>query len=284
MTRPAEPSGRTSRPAWVDEQIGIVSRTGWAAWPTLLRYGAPLLSLFGRIRVTREFDPRLLDGPLLLAANHIGNFDTFLVAVACRRIGITPQFLVTRGIMSAPVIGPFLNRAGHIRVDRGSPDAAFALPVTEAALRHGGHVMVYPEGRIGLDPELWPERGRTGLARLALRTGVPVLPVSQWGAHEVTAYDDWAAMLRTTTRSIWRQPRLAVHFGVPVPLDDLEPDRLGDANRAATRIIAAVTEGLQPLRAHEPGLPRFVDPTRPVVADGTAAFPGGRIPPGLLPS
>lgn len=270
-----------SRPAWVDEQIGIVTGADWPVWPMLLRYGAPLLSLLGRVRVTSDLDPRLLGGPLLVAANHIGNFDTFLIAMACRRVGVIPKFLAARGIMTAPVIGQFLSRAGHIRVDRGSPDAAFAFEVTEAALRHGGHVVLYPEGRISLDPELWPERGRTGLARLALRTRVPVIPVSQWGAHEVTAYDGRTAMLRTTVSALWRQPRLAVHFGVPVLLDDLEPGRRGDANRAATRIIAAITDGLSPLRAHEPGPPRFDDPTRPTIAAGTAAFPGGRVPPAL---
>ncbi len=267
-----------TRPAWVDEQIAVVSGPDWPVWPALLRYGAPLLSLFGRVRVTSDIDPRLLDGPLLVAVNHIGNFDTFVVALACRRVGMVPKFLVTRGIMATPVIGNFLNRSGHIRVDRGSPDAAYAMAVTEAALRHSRHVVVYPEGRVSLDPGLWPERGRTGLARLALQTRIPVVPVSQWGAHEVTSYEGNAAMLRTTASAIWRQPRLGVHFGIPVSLDDLQLGRLGDANRAATRIMAAITEGLSPLRASEPRLPRYHDRTRPVIAAGTAAFPGGRVP------
>lgn len=268
-----------TRPEWVDEQIGVVSAPDWPVWPALLRYAAPLLSLFGRVRVTGGVDRRLLPGPILVAANHIGNFDTIVVAVACRRVGMVPKFLAARGLMTAPLVGPLLTRSGHIRVDRGSPDAPFALDITEAALLQDGHVVVYPEGRISLDPELWPERGRSGLARLALRTGVPVIPVSQWGAHEVTAYDDVGAMLRTTATAVWRQPRLAVHFGSPVPLDDLRSGRIGDANRAATRIMAAITTGLGPLRAHDLGPPRFADPTRPVVAGGTAAFPGGRVPP-----
>ena len=49
-------------------------------------------------------------------------------------------------------------------------------------------VLVYPEGRIGLDPGMWPERGKTGTARLALASGAPVVPVAQWGAHEVLPY------------------------------------------------------------------------------------------------
>ncbi|MDQ3455072.1 MAG: 1-acyl-sn-glycerol-3-phosphate acyltransferase, partial [Actinomycetota bacterium] len=169
-----------TRPDWVDAEISAVSGPDWPLWPALLRYGAPLISLFGRVRVSTDFDPALRRGPLLVAANHIGNFDTVLVAVACRRVGVVPKFLVARGIMVAPLIGPAMTRAGQIRVDRGRPDARFAMDVTEAALRHDGHVVAYPEGRISLDPELWPERGRTGLARLALRTRAPVIPVSQW--------------------------------------------------------------------------------------------------------
>lgn len=91
----------------------------------------------------------------------------------------------------------------------------------------------------------------------------------------MTAHDDNVAMARSTLGSVWRPPRLAVHFGAPVPLDDLAPERRGDAHRAARRI----TVGLVPLRAHDPGLPHFRDPTRPVVPGGTAAFPGGRVPP-----
>lgn len=273
-----------NRPAWVEHEIGVVSGRDWQAWPQLLRYGAPLLSLFGRVQVTGELDPQLLARPLLVAANHIGNVDCFFLATACRRVGIVPKFVITRGIMAAPVVGPLLTRAGHVSVHRDSPEARFAMDTTAAALAHDGHVVVYPEGRISLDPQFWPERGRTGLARLALRTGVPVLPVSQWGAHEVTAYDGRSAMLRTTGSSVWRQPRVAVHFGVPVPLSDLSLERYGDARRAARRIDAAITHGLRPLRRHEPALPRHVDATRPIVPGGTAAFPGGQVPPDLLPA
>ncbi len=276
--------GPVSRPAWVDREISVVSGPDWQPWPQLLRYGAPLLSLFGRVRVTGQVDPRLLAGPLLIAANHIGNVDCLFLAMACRRVGIVPKFVITRGIMAAPVVGPLLTRAGHISVHRDSPEARFAMEVTTAALDHDGHVVVYPEGRISLDPQLWPERGRTGLARLALRTGIPVLPVSQWGAQEVTAYDGRSAMLRTTGTSVWRQPRVAVHFGVPVALSDLSVGRYGDAHRAARRIDAAITVGLRPLRRHEPGLPRYVDPSRRIVPGGTAAFPGGQVPPELLPA
>ena len=71
---------------------------------------------------------------------------------------------------------------------------------------------------------------------------------------------------------------LRVHLGPPVDFEDLQPGRVGDANRARTRIDAALTRGLAPLRDGEP-TDRIAhrDPTRP--ATGTAAFPGGIVPP-----
>jgi hypothetical protein len=114
------------------------------------------------------------------------------------------------------------------------------------------------------------------MARLALGIGVPVLPVSQWGAHEVLQYaNDWGK-LRTAVRAVLTRPRLRVHVGPPVDFSDLRPGRVGDANRARYRIAAAITRGLVPLRSEERDRPRFVDPSRPTTA--VAAYPGGVVP------
>jgi hypothetical protein len=114
------------------------------------------------------------------------------------------------------------------------------------------------------------------MARLALGVGVPVIPVSQWGAHEVLQYgNDWGK-LRTFLGAIVRRPALRVHVGPPVRLDDLQLGRVGDANRARMRIAAAITRGLVPLRPGEEAAPRFTDPTRPTTS--VAAFPGGIVP------
>jgi len=226
--------------------------------------------------VTGSVPEELRDGPLLLAVNHIGDFDPFVIAVALHEAGVVPRMMATGGIFDAPVVGPLLERTGGIRVERGTEIARHAVRVTEVALVHGGHVVAYPEGRIGLTPDGWPERGRTGMARLALGLGVPVLPVSQWGAHEVLQYaNDWGK-LRTAVRAVVRRPALRVHGGPPVDFTDLRLGRVGDANRARYRIAAAITRGLVPLRADEPGRPRFVDRTRPTTA--VAAYPGGVLP------
>jgi 1-acyl-sn-glycerol-3-phosphate acyltransferase len=256
--------------------MAIAAAPPWWFWSFLLRNFSWLVSLFGRVEVTGSIPPDLRNGPLLLAANHIGDFDPFVIAVALHRIGVVPRIMATGGIISAPVAGPLLERTGAIRVERGTELARHAVRVTEVALVSGGHVVAYPEGRVGLTADGWPERGRTGMARLALGLGVPVVPVSQWGAHEVLQYgNDWGK-LRTALRALVRRPALRVHVGPPVRLDDLRMGRVGDANRARYRIAAAITRGLVPLRAGEEHRPRFVDPTRPTTA--VAAFPGGVVP------
>jgi hypothetical protein len=77
-------------------------------------------------------------------------------------------------------------------------------------------------------------------------------------------------------RAVARRPRLKVHIGPPVTLDDLRMGRVGDANRARYRIAAAITRGLVPLRAGEENRPHYVDRTRPTTA--VAAYPGGVVP------
>ncbi|UOY02536.1 lysophospholipid acyltransferase family protein [Blastococcus sp. PRF04-17] len=236
-------------PEWFAREMAIAAAPPWWFWRFMLRRFSWLVSIFGRVEVTGAVPPELCKGPLLFAANHIGDFDPFVIAVALHKVGVVPRIMATGGIISAPVAGPLLERTGAIRVERGTELARHAVRVTEVALVNNGHVVAYPEGRVGLAPDGWPERGRTGMARMALGMGVPVIPVSQWGAHEVLQYgNDWGK-LRTLLRAVVRRPRLQVHVGPPVKLDDLRMGRVGDANRARYRIAAAITRGLVPLRA-----------------------------------
>jgi len=267
---------RPEDPEWFAREMAIAVAPPWWFWRFMLRRFSWLVSLVGRVEVTGSLPDELRNGPLLFAANHIGDFDPFVVAVALHRLGVFPRIMATGGIHAAPVAGPLLERTGSIRVERGTEVARQAVRVTEVALVHGGHVVAYPEGRVGLTADGWPERGRTGMARLALGLGVPVIPVSQWGAHEVLQYgNDWGK-LRTVVRAAIRRPALRVHVGPPVQLDDLKMGRVGDANRARYRITAAITRGLVPLRAVQLDRPAFVDPTRPTTA--VAAYPGGVVP------
>ncbi|RKT56924.1 lysophospholipid acyltransferase family protein [Saccharothrix australiensis] len=241
-------------------------------WRVLTAVDRGFVGLSGRLRVTGDIPAHLKGRPLLLASNHIGNLDPFVLIAACRTIGVAPRFLLAGGLLDAPIMGPALKASGHLRVDRAAADVGEAYHRTVEALRRGGDpIALYPEGRISLDPGLWPERGKTGAARLALSGGVPVIPVSQWGAHEavywgntrVAGWADFKPYLTSYLRGLRRRPTFRVHFGAPVDLSDLRDGRAGDARRAHERIMRAITAGLAPLRADEPDRPRFHDPTRP---------------------
>lgn len=223
-----------------------------------------LTGLFGRLRVTGDVPDELRRGPLILAANHIGNFDPIALTAACWVRRIHPRIMATGGLFRAPVIGPAFRAAGHIRVDRRTATAADAVNVAQQAIAVGSVVLGYPEGKISLDPGGWPERGKTGLARLALAAAVPVVPVSQWGAHEVLPWGFPKGALGALGRTMIRRPVIRVHFGQPIDLSDLDPGRPGAAQRGTDRIMAAITAGLRELRRREPRLPRYVDPGRPI--------------------
>ncbi|KKK07715.1 1-acyl-sn-glycerol-3-phosphate acyltransferase [Micromonospora sp. HK10] len=233
----------------------------WRAAQALAR---AVVGLLGRLEVTGEVPDALRRGPLILAANHISPFDPVVLAAACRARRVAPRIMATGGLFRAPVVGPLMRRAGHIRVDRGTDAVHRSLPAAAAAVSAGSVVLVYPEGRIGLDPGMWPERGKTGTARLALACGAAVVPVAQWGSHEVLPYRTPKGMLPALARAVLRRPVIRVHFGAPVPLQDLHPDTPGAARRATDRIIDALTDSLAPLRPDEPDRPRHVDPGRPV--------------------
>ncbi|WP_229679878.1 lysophospholipid acyltransferase family protein [Saccharopolyspora thermophila] len=237
-----------------------------------MRVDQAVIALTGRLEVTGDVPDELRGRPLVLAANHIGNIDALVLIAACRKLRLAPRFLATGGLFDTPVLGHVLRACGHVRVDRGKSNAGEALGRAVDALAGARHpVLMYPEGRITLEPEMWPERGKTGVARIALAARAAVVPISQWGAHEAMCYgmvrvesarDLWI-LLSSWLRALLRRPVLKVHFGAPVDLSDLSADRVGDAARARDRIMRAITAGLTPLRAGEPDAPRHQDPTRP---------------------
>ncbi|MFB6397159.1 lysophospholipid acyltransferase family protein [Polymorphospora lycopeni] len=243
------------------------SPTTWRAprlWLFFQFMARVVVGLLARLKVTGDVPDGLRHGPLILAANHISPFDPIALTAACRVRRIAPRIMATGGLFRAPVVGAAMRHCGHIRVDRRTENVGQALHSAAEAVAGGSVVMVYPEGRIGLDPGMWPERGKTGTARLAFASGATVVPVAQWGAHEVLPYGAPKGMFGGIARALMRRPVIRVHFGPPVDLADLDPAVPGAALRATDRIIDALTDTLVPLRPDEPDRPRHVDPARPV--------------------
>jgi 1-acyl-sn-glycerol-3-phosphate acyltransferase len=145
------------------------------------------------------FDKIPATGPVIFAANHMSEFDPFVVADFVYEAGRWPQYLAKSSLFKLPVVGSLLGVLKQIPVDRGTVDAAKALDAAVAALGRGEVVIIYPEGTTPKTGDLWPQRGKTGIARLFLATGAPVIPIATWGAQQV--FDPRTRKLRLRPRT-----------------------------------------------------------------------------------
>ncbi|MGK5445711.1 lysophospholipid acyltransferase family protein [Micromonospora sp. URMC 105] len=125
------------------------------------------------------------DGGIIIVPNHISHADPLVSAHFIYEAGRWPQYLGKASVFRVPVIGWILHRCRQIPVERGTADAVKSLDKLIAALDAGGAVVIYPEGTITREPELWPMKGKTGAARLALATGAPVIPMAMWGPEKL---------------------------------------------------------------------------------------------------
>ena len=202
----------------------------------------------------QEHIPR--EGGVIIAPNHLSYADWAAIALFAYQAGRYPAFLIKSPVFDVKLIGPFLRAVGQLPVNRGQIDAALVLKDAERSLRAGECLIVYPEGTATRDPALWPMVARTGVARLALVTGAPVIPVAQWGPQLVLApYTKRPHFFPIKTMHVWAGP--------PVDLDDVR-DRPVDAvllHEVTERIMAAVTTLLEEIRGEQAPPERF-DPKR----------------------
>jgi 1-acyl-sn-glycerol-3-phosphate acyltransferase len=122
-------------------------------------------------------------GAVILASNHVSYLDPLVLAYVATKRGRRTRFLAKDELFAKKGLGSVLRGLRQIPVSRGTSSAAGSLLLAEDALRGGECVAVFPEGTISLDLE--PMAGKTGTARLAAATGVPVVPVGLWGLHRV---------------------------------------------------------------------------------------------------
>lgn len=184
-------------------------QANFSTWLCILVF-YPLTRLLARRRFEGlEHIPET--GPVLVACNHISYLDPVYSAVFVHRRGRIPRFLAKAGLWRRPVLRGVLTRTGQIPVQRERAGTGDSLRAAEQALGAGKVVMIYPEGTITRDPDHWPMVARTGVARLALHSEVPVVPVAHWGTHRV--YDHYGRRFRPLPRA-----EVVVRAGPPVDL------------------------------------------------------------------
>ena len=171
-----------------------------------------------RRRGRRTAIARLPAGAVIIISNHASYADGVLLALTCRRMGRSIRLLATSGVFRAPVLGTMARRLGFIQVERGETSAADALEVAADALRAGEAVGIFPEGRTTRDPNLWPERSKTGAVRLALETGVPIVPIAMVGTHRVMPKK---RPLVALVKNLILRPNVLVEVGDPIDVKTL---------------------------------------------------------------
>ncbi|MEI8261232.1 MAG: lysophospholipid acyltransferase family protein [Actinomycetes bacterium] len=192
-------------------------------------------------------------GGIIVAANHISYVDPMVVSYLLWECDRPPRFLAKEGIMRIPVIGAIVRNAGQIPVYRESTEAVHAIRDALTALDKGECVVVYPEGTVTRDPDLWPMKGKTGAVRLALASGRPLYPVAQWGPQEVMR--PYVKEFRLLPRKLMR-----ISVGDPVDLTDLvgRPLTTETLTIGTNRLMDAITALESEIRGEPAPARRFV--------------------------
>ncbi len=212
-------------------------------WP-LAAIVVPLLSLLFKLEIEDgEKLPR--DGAYVLAPNHMSEIDPLVVALAVWRLGRAPRFMAKESLFRVPVLGWVLRVTGMVPVARATSAAAAraTLEASETLVRHGRGVIVYPEGSLTREPDLWPMRGKTGAVRLALAGGIPVIPMAHWGSQQV--------LPRYGKLKLWPlRRRVRVIVGDPVDLSAYADKATSQSAlvEATDAVMADVSELLSQLR------------------------------------
>jgi 1-acyl-sn-glycerol-3-phosphate acyltransferase len=185
---------------------------------------------------------------IVVAMNHLSWFDPLVAAHFVNDNGRPVRFMAKAEIFKIPVLGSILKNAGQIPVQRGNSDAAAgSLRDAIAAIKSGECIVIYPEGTLTRDPNLWPMTAKTGAARIALMTGAPVIPAAQWGPQVVLSpYSKRVSLFPRKTMHVWAGPA--------VDLDDLrsQPVTAATLREATERIMLAITKILAEQRGEVP--------------------------------
>ncbi|MEU1279594.1 lysophospholipid acyltransferase family protein [Streptomyces sp. NPDC005805] len=206
----------------------------------------PLLLLFKRDWRGMENIPA--EGGFITAINHNSYLDMFSYGHFQYNSGRMPRFLAKAVLFKTPGVGLLLRGTGQIPVFRESSNAVGAFRAAVDAVEHGECVAFYPEGTLTRDPGMWPMTAKTGVARAALQTKAPVIPVAQWGAN--LAMPPYAKEKKVR---LFPRKTLQVQAGPPVDLSHYygqEPTP--EVLKAATEeIMAAITRQLEEIRGEK---------------------------------
>ncbi len=234
----------------VGKPLGI---TNW------FKFGAnlvrPILNLVGR-REWRGVENIPKIGAAIAVCNHISYVDPLVFTHFLYDNGRAPRYLGKASLFKLPIIGRVLSGAGQIPVERETSGASNSLVHAIAFLKSGHLLGVYPEGTLTRDENYWPMKAKTGIARLAILTQVPVIPCAQWGAQKLLpAY--------SKKLKLFPRAKFQVVAGPPLEFSKWEGRAEDPAalEEATAYVMSAVTRLLEQLRGESAPLEIF-DPKK----------------------
>ena len=219
---------------------------GVTSW---FRFGAilvrPLLNLIAK-RDWRGAENLPKNGAAIAVCNHISYVDPLLFTHFLYDSGRAPRYLGKASLFKLPIIGRVLLGAGQIPVERETSVASDALQHAIAFLKAGHLLGVYPEGTLTRDVNYWPMKAKTGIARLAILTQVPVIPCAQWGAQKILpAYSKKPKLFPRT--------KVIVKAGTPLDFSKWygKAEDPVAVEEATAHVMSAITKLLEEIRGEK---------------------------------
>jgi 1-acyl-sn-glycerol-3-phosphate acyltransferase len=200
------------------------------------RVWARSLLLVSGVRVKIEgLDKIAPGGSYVFVSNHLSYMDT---PVVLANIPVQFRFLAKSGLFQIPLLGTHLARAGHIPVPRDNARAAVKTMTTAAQIirERGISLLIFPEGGRSHDGRL--DEFKEGAAYIAIRAGVPLVPIALKGTREILPYGSGHV----------RAGSVIMRIGEPVPTAEAQ---LRDREQITAKLrerIASLLEG-QPIHA-----------------------------------
>jgi len=164
-------------------------------------------------------------GGAVIASNHVSYLDFTFVGLAAYKRRRLVRFMAKKSVFANRVSGPWMRGMHHIPVDREAGADAFTEAV--AALQDGELVGIFPEATISRSWDL--KKFKTGVSRLAIQAGVPIVPMVVWGGHRVYTVD--------RRYSLRRGKAISILIGAP-----LEPAEGAKAGRVMLDLHARMSE------------------------------------------
>jgi 1-acyl-sn-glycerol-3-phosphate acyltransferase len=201
----------------------------------------PFMEFVGRYRL-HGTENLPATGAVVVSPNHYSDIDPLVVGYSMYKLKRMPRFLAKASLFDVPVLGWMLRKAGQVPVQREGKGGADPLAAARQVATAGHTVVIYPEGTLTRDPDLWPMRGKYGAVRTALDAGIPLIPMVSWGAQRI--------LPRYGRISLFPRKDLDIVFGEPLDLSpwagrSTESKALAEATLLLMNTLAAMVGELR---------------------------------------